>query len=535
MPYNQVNENYFFTGRRKYDFVNIIFHTAGYSFYPDYEWLATCRLENLDRETKYNIKTKIRQSVTFPRDTSIYKLAMDENVENERLEDILQDLERGGLRALGLLGETDVLPRLVSLLMEMLESKGNVGVSRRLLLWVNFSLKFLVGQCSKVEYAISREERLKRNLSALERIPFETRFKLSDLADWDAILRNAKKRAKAVTSYAQDNNKRHLELAGEVWLLWDELEQWMPCLEFEPLWFFPLLEPKLALKEWTANLDCLVRLPEPIDYALPVDFQDIEVWSDLLPLDSNYGLLEARDIDGSVVKIPYLNRYEALWPYWSYLYGCFRTMWQLSSRATLEGITWQVDTRTVKMTTVYHLPIQSVEELDVKGSDDVYWTIAFQSGQPAYVSAVSNAILLNLQMLMLRGGNKFRPVEVGDGRLAIELQILRANTMSSLPSPDPLPENVIEQVTYHILSNVLPGYTKVSQELESMLLSELERIRPYISPFHVPEIERNDSLSSPYFEDPEQELFYNLEWVVEELVWLRETFVGHLKVLDSVI
>jgi hypothetical protein len=312
--------------------------------------------------------------------------------------------------------------------------------------------------------------------------------------------------------------------------LWSKLEQWVPYLEFEPLWFFPLLERKTTLREWLVELDCLVPSIEEIDYALPASLQDVKIWSDLRPKN---GAVKVRLGDGRLCEVPHCDRYKAVWPYWSYLYSHLRAMWQLTSRAELDAVNWQVDAHTVKMLTTFILPIRGIEKLNVKGSRQVYWILAFQPGQPSHIEAVSNAELLNLQLLMLRGGNKLLPIEVDEGELTMALQMPRADTGARPLGQEPLPDGVIEQVAHYILVSVLPGYSDVSRQLETLLSTKIARMRPHVPPFEVSEEVKKDSWTWPHFKEPGQEFFYKLEWALEEMVWLRAKLTEHMKALGT--
>lgn len=517
--YDDAYKEYYYTGRRKYEKLNEDF-LANLCFVltpTDCELAESCRLQNIDEDTKHWLKTKVVEAMALPQETYVYKQTRKTDYD-DGWTNILREIELAGLHALGFLGEVNVLPQLMAALLE----KINTADWRRgeWIIDVNFLLRFLVGQRVQVEYAIPREERLERNLPALERVPLATRLKLGDLGDWEVMLRNAREKIEAFTTYVERGEKRSMQLDQEVWSLWDELEKWSLYLEFEPLWYFPLLERKRSLKEWIVDLDRLIQLLGQPDYALPTGLANVEIWSDLVP----EGGWHEFEIDGNMYGFPYYNRYEAVWPYWSYWYSYFRTAWQLASGAILEATEWQVDTGTVGMITQWRFPIRAIEELKIEGSEGDYWTVAFEPGQPAHVPATSNALLLNLQLLLERGGNTLRPLALDNGQLTLKLQTPRANNSSLPPSPNPLPKGVIEQVAHHILGSVLPGYSEVSQQLEAALLQEINRIKPHIPPF-----------DWPVFETEEQELFYGLQEAYDEVVWIRKTFTEHLEALSQML
>lgn len=495
-------------GRQKYDEINEIFYASSCTVIPsEYERIHSYRLEYLDEDTKYYLRNKMEQAIASPRDTyldELHKLGIEGEWNAEEMADVLDERVYSSLLTLALLGNTDVLTRLLPYILERIKDKEGIEVDYKILRESLFILRLLIGQEASVGH-ISIDQRLKQNLPTLQQIPLDTRLRLGDLADWQIILENSRKRIEALTEYAKSNEKSNFELDNKIWQLWDDLERWVPRLEFEPLWCFPLLNQKVALSATSLlkQIQNSFTLPDP---------QNIEIWYDVAD---------------------YLDPSEALWPYWEYVYPSLESEWQLSSRATLESVRWEVNRTMIGKFTKWQIPIHSIERLNIKGAVDTFWIVTFQDKELAEMSAISNALLLNLQLIAQQGGNILRPVEVDNGKLVVELQIPRADSNEFANPPGPMPEGVIEQVTRHILASILPDYMKISHLLEEKLFEAISRIEPYIPLFDVPKAAKRSSLEGFHTDNIEQQLFYELQEATNEVVSLREILAKHLDVLSN--
>lgn len=496
-----------YKGRQKYDQINEIFRASACTVIPsESEQIHNYRLECLNEEARRYLISQMNQAIASPRDTyldELHKMGIEGEWSAEEMADVLAERTYSSLLTLGLLGNTDILPPLLLSILERIEDKEGTGYGHKLKESL-FLLRLLIGQ-EAVAGHISIEERLKQNLSALQQIPLDTRLRVGDLADWQIILRNSRKKVEALTEYAKSNRKPNFELDDKVWQLWDDLEKWVPPLEFEPLWCFPLFDRKVKLNETSL----LKQSQAPV--TPPHDSRNIEIWYD------------ATD---------YVDPYEALWPYWKYLYSSLEDYWRLSSQAAMETVKWEASTTRVEKITTWQMPIHSVKRLNIKGAVDDFWIVVFPSEQLAEIPAISNAILLNLQLVAQQGGNTLKPVEFGNEKLTVELQIPRADNKFSKPSV-PMPRGVIEQVACYILASTLPRYMEISYQLEERLFEAISRIKPHVPPFDVPEAVKRSSLEGFYTKNLEQQLFYELQEAANEVVWLREILAKYWHVLSG--
>ncbi len=519
---------YFYSGRRKYDELNEIFYSGGsYAFaFSNSEWFYSQRIEKLDQNTKQTIITRIKQIITNPK-IVFDSIQLPGAMLAEKMSDeTFKNIQLGSLQVLGLLGDLEFLPQLLNLIQEELDDEYNRRVGG--VEWIDFLLRFLMGQHSQIRYPnTSRLEILKYNWVSMGQTPLDMRLRLGDLNDWQVVLKYAKNQIEAFFTYALDNHKEQIYIDENIMLLWDQLENWAVPLEIEPLWFFPLLQ-KTPLKEWIIELGDFIQLVDPIPYDLSTDLDNVEIWSDIL-ISSD--VITTSQIKNHQDDIPYYSKCDAVWPYWHYLYNYLSTAWLLRSGAIFRAMEWRLDNEMIYMITKWDLSVRGTEKIDIKGSLYSFWILKFQQTVPIHLQKTSNAILLNLQLLLQRGGNRLALLVPNNDELVMELQILRADIEFPVSLPDALPENVIEQVIRYILVSILPDYTKISYRLEDLILSEIKRISSYIPPVEISEEVKKDSRVHPYFEDVEQKLLYGLQEAVDEVIWLRETFNKHLEYL----
>ncbi len=427
------------TGKRKYlrlSNLSVFFH-----FYAqDEQWLLSDSLYDLDKKRKDHFMKLFKKVIHNPQDSALYDLLLKLDGEKQAL----REIERNGLLALALLGDISILPQLVDCLLDQRQkgTTGNRDFSTRVALEIDFALRFLIGQnLHYLEYG-HWNELWQYNQLTLKRLPLETRFILEDLSQWSFVLANARKIAESQPGFEDDLRP-----------VWNELEESIPRLEFEPLWYYPIINRRLSLEEWLEDLltnfeGDLFGKPKSF-FSLPVSIQNEKVWA-----SSSYS-------------------WSIRLQYWKGLFVKF-VEWSELSQAVLQSIEWKVDANLVKMITRWHAPIQSFEELAVLKTEKSFGSIVFRPEFSTNKAKISNALLLNIQLLVQRIGAQIRFVDCHNGRLTLELPIPKAhnNTIFSVYAQ---PSGAIEEIVGYILSSIMPPYTQASLKVERLLLNNMVR------------------------------------------------------------
>ena len=264
--------------------------------------------------------------------------------------------------------------------------------------------------------------------------------------------------------------REHLRLDDNLDGLWNALREWRSAGRFDILTssLFPF-DQKISLTQWITDLirirhEKSGRPRELFGESLsslmpPTDLGNIQIWSHRLPVFS-----------GHVQDPGYY--------YWGDLFSEL-DYWRKEIDIGLETVEWVASSTAVSFVMKWRGLFQSIEVLDVKGTGDTFWSIIFQSGNPAYLSVVSTTYLLDAQLTAQLGGNKLVPVELRDDQLTMILEIHRADTVSSTSFPSsPIAESVLEQLGRYLVDQSLPGYIKTSERLESILSKEIDRVEP---------------------------------------------------------
>jgi hypothetical protein len=304
-------------------------------------------------------------------------------------------------------------------------------------------------------------------------------------------------------------NKEYLELKDSLEELWNTLIKWASVGasiihpdEGELLSF----DQKTTLSEWITDLIDIphkeMGRPRKLlgwsqdSLMPPVNLQDVQIWR------HRYSFTDK-------------GRRFLGYFYWGSIFSQL-DRWRKQISAELEIVEWAADSAAVSLVMKWKGTFQSIEMLDIEEAPAMFWTVTFRSEEPAHLSTTSATHLLNVQLLARSGGNKLVPIELHDGLLTMALEISRADTGALYP-PSHLreAEGVQEQLGRYLIDQALPGYMKVSEQLERVLSKEIDRLGPYM------------------LEDAKDEFYFNrLQGVVDRLRAAREALMNDWRLLS---
>ncbi|MCP4536696.1 MAG: hypothetical protein GY832_06075 [Chloroflexi bacterium] len=267
--------------------------------------------------------------------------------------------------------------------------------------------------------------------------------------------------------YLEMKGRERLKLGDDLEYLWDALEGWVSVGRFQFLWSdLPPFNQKTPLAQWIIDLIHIrhKELGRPqellgqsrISLMPPVDLQNIQIWRHHHPVFYK-----------DVQILGYF--------YWGDIFTELN-FWQEVTDTALEMVNWTASSATVRFIMKWRGAFQSIEALDIKRTEDTFWTVNSELGERSYLSAISTTHLLNAQLIAQLGSNRLVPVELQNGWLTMALEIARADSgaFHSL-SCAPIPESVLQQLGGYLIGLALPGYIEISEHLETFLSKEINR------------------------------------------------------------
>lgn len=155
--------------------------------------------------------------------------------------------------------------------------------------------------------------------------------------------------------------------------------------------------------------------------------------------------------------------------------------WWAAGPAQLESVEWRSSPKYVELIAQGSGKFIGVREVEVRKAKREFWILDVRSGAASILSDALAAELLVAQLTAQQGGGWMAVQVLGEGQIAIQLSIPRADTAPWPAEGEAvLPVNVTRQVLDYVLHLAIDSIVKVGNRLKRVLPKEIHQLETFV-------------------------------------------------------